>query len=30
LRFAPPLFDASISRLMRWPGFSITLVAAKP
>ncbi len=30
VRLAPPLFDASISKLMRWPGFSITLVAVKP
>lgn len=29
MRFVPPLFDTSISKLIRWPGFSITLVATK-
>jgi hypothetical protein len=26
----PPLVDPSISRLTKWPGFCITLVARKP
>ncbi len=30
LRILPPLLDPIISRLFRWPGFSITLEAYKP
>jgi 2-polyprenyl-3-methyl-5-hydroxy-6-metoxy-1,4-benzoquinol methylase len=29
LRFFPPLLDPFLSRALRWPGFSITLVAIK-
>jgi hypothetical protein len=30
LRVLPPLFDGLVSRLTKWPGYSICLVAYKP
>jgi len=30
LRILPPLFDPPISKMSKWPGYSITLVAVKP